>query len=528
MGGFTEIMKRLLSVILVMCMIISSTLTDVRADDIDRIINQVNQTLESVQDTVDEVEQEVEEIDKPMGSSYEYDGKISRMAVPTEPSDSIGKGVDISKWNWQKADIDFKTLAKNVDFVIIRCGYGGDLTSQDDAYFVRSVEECEKYGIPYGVYLYSYATSVAKAKSEAQHTLRMLDEADADPDLPVFLDMEDDVQAEQSAAMKGDIAETYCDIVEAEGYTTGVYANKNWWENHLTDSYFDNVIKWVAQYNSSCTYKGDYAIWQCTSSATVDGITGVVDLNYMIQDTYVKPFKAEGYSGIFDWKSHTVTLSNYKPGTEVLYSKDKVTWSTTKPKRKKVGVTTVYYKATAKDGSEIEGSVPIEITAQKIAAAKFSSISNQVYTGKQIKPKVTATYAGNTLVEGKDFTIEYGTNKSTGKGTVIFYGKGNFKGRKTLTFYIVPKKVTSLKSSKGSKKKSAVIKWSKATGSSGYRIAYSRKGKKDWHYVNVSSTSKAFTGLSVKTYDVKVRAYITINGEKEYGAYSDTKTMTAK
>ena len=111
---------------------------------------------------------------------------------------------------------------------------------------------------------------------------------------------------------------------------------------------------------------------------------------------------------------------------------------------------------------------------------------------------------------------------------MIFYGKGNFKGRKTLTFYIVPKKVTSLKSSKGSKKKSAVIKWSKATGSSGYRIAYSRKGKKDWHYVNVSSTSKTFTGLNVKTYDVKVRAYKTVNGVKKYGAYSAVKTMTAK
>ena len=307
-------MKRLLSVILVMCMIISSTLTDVRADDIDRIINQVNQTLESVQDTVDEVEQEVEEIDKPMGSSYEYDGKISRMAVPTEPSDSIGKGVDISKWNWQKADIDFKTLAKNVDFVIIRCGYGGDLTSQDDAYFVRSVEECEntEFHMVFICILMQHRSQKQKVKRSIhfvclmkQMRIRIL---------PVFLDMEDDVQAEQSAAMKGDIAETYCDIVEAEGYTTGVYANKNWWENHLTDSYFDNVIKWVAQYNSSCTYKGDYAIWQCTSSATVDGITGVVDLNYMIQDTYVKPFKAEGYSGIFDWKSHTVTLSNYKPG----------------------------------------------------------------------------------------------------------------------------------------------------------------------------------------------------------------------
>ena len=34
-------------------------------------------------------------------------------------------------------------------------------------------------------------------------------------------------------------------------------------------------------YNSKCTYDGDYAIWQYSSSGKVNGISGNVDMNYM-------------------------------------------------------------------------------------------------------------------------------------------------------------------------------------------------------------------------------------------------------
>ncbi|MDO4941228.1 MAG: glycoside hydrolase family 25 protein [Lachnospiraceae bacterium] len=524
-------MKRLLAGLLTICMIVA-TLTPVRADEIDQLVDEVDQTLESVQKDIKSVEKEVEELDKPMGSNYISDGSsIGRMSVPKAPSNSIGKGVDISKWNWppnKSENIDFSKLSKSVDFVIIRCGYGGDSTDQDDAYFKKSVQGCEKYDIPYGVYLYSYATSTSKAKSEAKHTLRMLEEAGADPDLPVFLDMEDDSQAGVSASTKADIAKTYCNMIEEEGYATGIYANKNWWENYLTNSYFNSVTKWVAQYNTSCTYKKDYAIWQCSESATVSGISGVVDLNYMVDDIYVKKLKAEGYSGTYDGKSHTVKVANYKEGTEVQYSKDNENWSTTKPTRKKVGTTTVYYKATDKDGQEVTGTLKIKISARKVSTCTISSISNKTYTGSQIKPGVTIKYGTTTLQEGTDYEVSYGANKSTGKATVTITGKGNFTGTKTITFYIVPKKVSSVKASKGSKKKSAVVKWAKTTGSTGYRIAYSRKGQNKWSYVNVSSTSKTFSGLSAKTYDVKVRAYKTVSGEKKYGSYSAVKTMTAK
>ena len=83
------------------------------------------------------------------------------------------KGIDVSEFQGQ---IDWgKVKADGVEFAILRCGFGMDVTSQDDKYIERNISECERLNIPYGVYLFSYANTVDKAKSEAEHTLKMQD-----------------------------------------------------------------------------------------------------------------------------------------------------------------------------------------------------------------------------------------------------------------------------------------------------------------------------------------------------------------
>ena len=85
---------------------------------------------------------------------------------------AIAKGIDISYHNgtinWDKVK------NSDVDFVIIRCGYGDNYTSQDDKKWLENVQACESRGIPYGVYIYSYAENVAQAQSEADHVLRLI------------------------------------------------------------------------------------------------------------------------------------------------------------------------------------------------------------------------------------------------------------------------------------------------------------------------------------------------------------------
>ncbi len=208
--------------------------------------------------------------------------------VPNAPDNTIAVGVDISYHN---GTIDFEQLASEVNFVILRCGYGSDYTSQDDANFETYAKECIKYNIPFGVYLYSYADTVAKGTSEGEHALRLVEkisEWGGKLSLPVFYDMEDSgTLGKCDASTKAKIAQAFCKVLEDEGYTTGIYATKYWWTTYLTDSYFDTVIKWVAQFNDECTYTGSYSMWQCTSSATSSAADSTLDYNYMIENIFL-------------------------------------------------------------------------------------------------------------------------------------------------------------------------------------------------------------------------------------------------
>lgn len=184
-------------------------------------------------------------------------------------------GIDVSH---HQGEIDWDAVAQSqVDFVIIRCGYGMDQEDQDDREFLNNVAACERLGIPYGVYLYSYATNTQRAQSEAEHVLRLINGHTLS--YPVFYDLED------SSAMECDlaaIATVFCEQIQAAGYKVGVYSSKNWWENYLTDLCFDQWYRWVAHYNPTCGYTGDYQLWQFTSTGSVEGISGNVDMNYQI------------------------------------------------------------------------------------------------------------------------------------------------------------------------------------------------------------------------------------------------------
>lgn len=191
------------------------------------------------------------------------------------------RGIDVS---YSQGAIDWeKVKAAGIDFAIIRVGYGSDIESQDDVQAVRNMQECERLGIPYGVYLYSYALKVENAVSEAKHALRMIE--GFNPVLGIWFDMED---ADGYKAGKGlnvynerelitEMCKTFCDKIAEAGYKTGVYANKN---------YFDNVIitikypLWLAHWGID-EPSMECLIWQYTSNGAVDGVASErVDMNY--------------------------------------------------------------------------------------------------------------------------------------------------------------------------------------------------------------------------------------------------------
>lgn len=204
-----------------------------------------------------------------------YNDKLKQIAG------AVAKGLDVSH---HQGKIDWEKVSKSdIDFVIIRCGYGNDLTSQDDKYFAQNVAGCEKYNIPYGIYIYSYALSKSDAKSEANHVLRLIKSTGAKPTYPIYIDYEDSSQNGLTPKQLGNFATAFFNKTIAAGYKAGVYANLNWWTNKLTDSRFNQWTKWVAQYNSACSYTKPYQIWQSTSTGKVPGVNGNADLNFLMQ-----------------------------------------------------------------------------------------------------------------------------------------------------------------------------------------------------------------------------------------------------
>lgn len=200
------------------------------------------------------------------------------------------KVIDIS---YSQGRIDFDALKGNVDGVIIRCGYGNDDPSQDDAWWGRNVSECERLGIPYGVYLYSYATDASMAQSETNHILRLIKGRKLQ--YPVYIDLEEGSQRPYfNASWFIEMGRQ----IEAAGYWFGVYANLDWFRNTIGTS-LDRFTKWVAAYgvnNGNPGAKPEIGedIWQYTSVGSVSGINGSVDMNICYRNF---PSEISGTSG---------------------------------------------------------------------------------------------------------------------------------------------------------------------------------------------------------------------------------------
>ncbi len=164
------------------------------------------------------------------------------------------------------------------------------------------------------------------------------------------------------------------------------------------------------------------------------------------------------------------------------------------------------------------------------ANAVIAAIPDQTYTGKALKPAVTVTLNGKTLVKGTDYTLSYKNNKKPGEATVLIRGAGDYKGSEaTATFRIAPAG-TSISSLKNNAKKTVTVKWKKGKAGSGYQIQYSlKKNMKSAKSVTVKglkTTSAKISKLKKgKTYYFRIRVFTTVNGSKLYSEWSSVKKI---
>lgn len=197
--------------------------------------------------------------------------------------------IDISKFNTIRS---WSAVANNVKGVIIRLGFTGygSGTPSLDPKFSDHIRGCKNNNIPYGIYYFPQSINISEATKEAAWILDKIREYDLSLSYPIYLDSEiAETKNKSGRADKLDkntrtiLLNKICEILHNAGYDSGVYASKSWFENNLIDtSLYTYVYKWVAQYNSNCTYKGLYQLWQYTSKGIVTGIEGNVDLSKQV------------------------------------------------------------------------------------------------------------------------------------------------------------------------------------------------------------------------------------------------------
>ena len=192
------------------------------------------------------------------------------------------RGIDISSHNGK---LNFEKLKKEIDFVIVRAGYG---TKTYDVKARYNIEQCNKLGIPVGAYWFSYAHNVEGAKQEAQSCVEFLKQFNID--LPVAFDFEYDSQSyiekwygiTPNATLLCNMANAFFDVIIAGGYTPMLYTNIDY-INRGFKKIINNQALWLAQWGVT---KPAYEclIWQKTDKHKIAGNDCNFDLNYMYKD----------------------------------------------------------------------------------------------------------------------------------------------------------------------------------------------------------------------------------------------------
>ena len=177
--------------------------------------------------------------------------------------------IDVSKWNgninWTKAK------SGGVDGVIIRCAVG----TGTDTKFYSNIDGALAAGIKVGVYVYSKAKGADQAVSEAEHALTILKPYEGKLYYPVFIDSEENSTKAYAKAS----CQAFINKIISDGrFRAGVYCSSSWFKTNIK-SLSGNYTKWIAQWSSkqpSCD------IWQYSSTGSVSGISGDVDLDKVI------------------------------------------------------------------------------------------------------------------------------------------------------------------------------------------------------------------------------------------------------
>lgn len=193
------------------------------------------------------------------------------------------KVIDLSENNGQ---VDFKKIKQEgINDVILRIGWIGNKNNHTlDKRFNENYKEAKKNGFNVGVYVFSYCTSIETLKSGIEWVKNNL--TNKILELPIFLDLEDDVKSGTIISRIGKEILTkqaveFCKYFENLGFKSGVYASLDWFKNKLDINQIINYKIWLAEWNSEENHSANFKVdlWQYTSNGKINGINGRVDIS---------------------------------------------------------------------------------------------------------------------------------------------------------------------------------------------------------------------------------------------------------
>ena len=394
------------------------------------------------------------------------------------------KGIDISKY---QTNVDFtKVKAAGIDFVIIRAGYG-KLISQKDPQFEAHYKAAKAAGLNVGAYWYSYASSVADAKTEAAVCMEAI--AGKTFEYPIFFDLEEQSQFSQGKTFCSNLVTAFCTELESNGYYAGLYISRSPLQTYITTDVANKYALWIAEYASKCNYSGSYDMWQYSSTGSVNGVSGNVDCDYSYTD-FPSMIKSGGYNGFTVEKPDKVTV---KSGWNCTSTAIRINWNAVENAK---GYRVYRYNSTTKKWVKI----------------------------KTIQSGTTVTYRDSGLSPSTEYKycVKAFTRDST--GNAVWGERSDTKIALTR-----PKTVTI--TGAGKTKTAIRLKWKKVD-CTGYKLQQYDTSSKSWKtkkLIKPDLTEYRMTGFNSQTvYKFRIQGYFKSGSLASYGVWSDVKKVTTK
>ena len=261
------------------------------------------------------------------------------------------KGIDVSSW---QGVVDYrKVKASGINFVIIRAGFGREVSQKDNC-FEQNYKNAKAAGLDIGAYWYSYADSAEDAVREAKACMEVIKGKKFE--YPIFFDLEEQSQFAKGKNFCDSVIKAFCGELEKNGYLAGLYCSTYYLNNYISNAVAGKYALWVAQYNYRCTYTANkFGIWQYSSEGRINGISGNVDMDYCYTD-YPNIVKTGGYNGYKKaTKKTTSTATTIKKKTVDELAKEVIAgkWAAGDERKQKLTAAGYNYNAVQKRVNEL-------------------------------------------------------------------------------------------------------------------------------------------------------------------------------